>query len=323
MDPFFEQCLGVFPRAATQPTERFYRVAGFLTRVRFAKASFVPLFHPSLSHLEEKPSRDVALTISLFDSSLISLCPPWGKEAYSFRGELLTPASENYQAVFSIGSGFLSLLKQDEAICWAKDLSKTPYWERGAPFLSIFHLWLRKKGVQIVHAAAVGKENGDGVLLVGTGGSGKSTTALSCLLRGMCYVSDDYCALSNDTVHSLFSSGKVDPFSKTLLSLGPFQSEDEKELLFLQGQFPHLMRSSLLVRAVLVPKVTQGKTSLSRISSAEALRALAPSSISQLPYAGAEVFSSLASTLRNLPCYRLNLSQNIDENVALLQLSLR
>ena len=59
------------------------------------------------------------------------------------------------------------------------------------------------------------------------------------------------------------------------------------------------------------------------ISSAEALRALAPSSIFQLPYAGAEDFTSLASTLRTLPCFQLNLTQNIAENVALIRDLLR
>ena len=63
----------------------------------------------------------------------------------------------------------------------------------------------------MVHAAAVGDESG-GVLLVGRGGSGKSTTALSCLGTQVGYLADDYCLVEmveGPRVHSLYTSGKA------------------------------------------------------------------------------------------------------------------
>ena len=49
----------------------------------------------------------------------------------------------------------------------------------------------------MLHAAAVGTADG-GVLIVGRGGVGKSTTALACLAAGMKYVADDYLVVQLD-----------------------------------------------------------------------------------------------------------------------------
>ena len=63
----------------------------------------------------------------------------------------------------------------------------------------------RDKGYQLVHAAAVGSEAG-AVLISGKGGLGKSTTALSCLGKGLTYVGDSHVVVQLDPfprVHSL------------------------------------------------------------------------------------------------------------------------
>ena len=68
-------------------------------------------------------------------------------------------------------------------------------------------------------AAAVGQAAG-GVLLVGAGGSGKSTCALSCLTSDLLYAGDDYVAVElrpEPRVLSLFCSGKLEPDHAALL----------------------------------------------------------------------------------------------------------
>ena len=96
-----------------------------------------------------------------------------------------------------------------------------PDYVLAAPFHFHLQWWLRERQFLIIHAAAVGNENG-AALIVGQSGSGKTTTALSCLAAGMDYFGDDYCIISlipYPTVHSLYNSAKID--ADTLISRLP------------------------------------------------------------------------------------------------------
>jgi hypothetical protein len=121
------------------------------------------------------------------------------------------------------------------------------------------------RGLQLVHAAAVGNSNG-GVLIGGKGGSGKSTTALTCLESKLNYIGDDYTLLGLDSgrpvVHSLYNSAKlnsdhVQRFPTLLPKVSnPDRLADEKALLFVNEHYPAKVATQLPVRAVLLPRVT-------------------------------------------------------------------
>ena len=55
---------------------------------------------------------------------------------------------------------------------------------------AVYTLAARTQRLAALHAASVGRD-GRGVLLMGTSGSGKSTVALHCLLRGLDFLSED------------------------------------------------------------------------------------------------------------------------------------
>jgi hypothetical protein len=55
---------------------------------------------------------------------------------------------------------------------------------------AVYTLAARTQGLAPLHAACVGRD-GRGVLLMGASGSGKSTVALHCLLRGLDFLSED------------------------------------------------------------------------------------------------------------------------------------
>lgn len=98
----------------------------------------------------------------------------------------------------------------DRAYCWAADADAVPGPSRVRPFMSILGAWLGSRGMPPLHAAAVG-DSGGAVLLVGPGGSGKSTTALACAERGLQLVGDDVCAfeIGTRTVHSVYRTVKL------------------------------------------------------------------------------------------------------------------
>jgi hypothetical protein len=63
----------------------------------------------------------------------------------------------------------------------------------------------------------------------------------------------------------------------------------------------------------------KGKTKVERISAVEGLKALAPSTIFQLPHAGRGALDLLARLARQLPCFRLDLGPDVEEIPAVME----
>jgi hypothetical protein len=97
------------------------------------------------------------------------------------------------------------------AFSWIEDLGDAPPYRRFRPFAELLAAWFPTVGLVVLHAAAVGDADGV-VLLVGNGGSGKSTTSVLCRQAGLGFVADDYCLLEPGDpprVHSIYRSAKL------------------------------------------------------------------------------------------------------------------
>jgi hypothetical protein len=178
----------------------------------------------------------------------------------------------------------------------------------------ILHWWLRDTPLQPAHAAAVGNAEG-GVLIAGPCGSGKSTTALSCLGSRLRYAGDDYtllCAQPAPYVHLLYSTAKLE-----LDGLARFPGlaamvdnrdrlEREKAMVYLHESQPESLIAGFPIRAVLVPEIT-GKpyTSVEPVPQSRAMLALAPTTTKHLPAARAKTVAKLAQLTKSVGCYRL------------------
>lgn len=311
-------------KASGCASERFYNLAGHIVRLRFSSSALVPLITPALEHLAAKEETP-ALTVCLWDSASTGTRmppPPWSSDNYVARGEVEGFNDDRIHTTFDLGSGVLNILdiQQNLGIFWIRDARHLPQWESGAPLRIILHWWMRRHDTQLTHAAAVGNSRG-GVLLVGRGGSGKSTSALACLNSNLHYVSDDYClvrARPVPHVYSIYSSGKL-----TLGSLEKFPCLEaifsqvetvkaDKMLFFLGKKYREKISSGFPLRAILLPRVTGGtETTMKPVSQISALRALAPSSIFQLPGAGKSEFETLTKLVKEIPCYVLELGSNL------------
>ena len=76
---------------------------------------------------------------------------------------------------------------------------------------------------------------------------------------------------------------------------------------------PDAVRESLPIRAVLVPRIHGGHARLHPISPTEALLALAPSTVFQLPFNDGAILSSLANLVRTTPCFALDVGDHSTE----------
>jgi hypothetical protein len=319
-------------------TDRFYCIAGQTLCLRFAGTALVP-YVQAFSHLETLPSSHPDLTVYLWEEQSTQIpipLPPWSVE--------VEPSSTFSQTQFVEGMGTVLLVNGDRiragfypenhnlisinfqqnlAFYCLKDVQKMPYFEPGSPLRLILHWWLNERSMQMVHAAAVGTPEG-GVLLVGKGGSGKSTSALACLDSELFYAGDDYCAIANNPVpyiHSLYHTAKLKSrvdfqkrFPQLLSKVSNLDRlETEKAILFLNEDYPKKIISGFPLRSILMPRVTGcDRTQLHRASAMQMLRAIAPSTLIQLAGTSQSSLTFLADLVKQVPCYILEVGKNIE-----------
>lgn len=336
---FFQATQQAWQQAAQTclPSQHFYRIGGLVVQLQIVGAALATRLTAALAHLALPPTQP-QLTILGWDVAATPIrLPPslWQPADHYQRSELRGFQDGRFLAAYQLESGSFSLLDRQKglAIYAVQDGSQLPYYEDGMPFRTILHWWLRDQGRQLLHAAAIGNEQG-GVLIVGKSGSGKSTTALASLLAGMCYVADDYCCTAikvadnpQALVYSLYNSGKIAadhlrhfPTLASLVNNTAGVEKGEKALLLLQQHFPTQVVACLPLRAILLPTITGERTTcLQPAGKGEALRALAPSTIFQLSTGGEQDFRFLTQLVEQVPTYRLNLGTDLAQIPKVIQ----
>jgi hypothetical protein len=302
------------------------RIGGHNVQLRFGSGGLVPCIMPAFAHLTVDSALEPELVVNIWDSRSADAAPPRMPDVDSE-----SPAGAFYffedppvRGVFQPGMRALSVLDHanNEAWYFVEDPAGLPYWERAAPIRQILHWWMGARGHQQVHSGAVGLPDG-GALLVGKGGSGKSTTALASLASELRYAGDDYVMVSlapQPWVHSLYSSGKVHPDNLARVPhLVPALSNaehlaTEKGVAFVDQHFPDRVIEGFPLQAIVMPTITgRSNTRVVPASRAAALAALAPSTVFQLHTAGAEALQYMARLVRQVPAYILELGNDVSQ----------
>jgi hypothetical protein len=289
--------------------------------LQFAGAAMFDRLAPAFAHLRDPSPAQPALTLRVWDSSRASATPPLPSVPPGPRGAVYYSAEGSVQIAYQPGLQLLSALDSDRSVgwFWCSSADAVPYWEASAPFRQILHWWLASRDMLLLHGASVGKPDG-GVLLVGRGGSGKSTSALACLESDLLYAGDDYVAVRDgDTaiVYSMYCSGKLEPTHATRLRHLPEPtidgdgSADEKAVFYVNEHYPDRMCESFPLKAVLAPKVGGSRPRVSPLEGGAALRALAPSTLLQLHPAEPEAFRRMAGLLARVPAFAFELGPEI------------
>jgi len=304
-----------------------YRIGGHHIRLHFAGESLVSAMTPAFSHLRlETNQSKPELVIHLWDSASTNVkmpSRPWELEDIIVRGEIrgFNDASVFTALAADVGSLSVWDIESQEAVFWIRSVDHLPQYECGAPLRWIIHWWMRQRQKFLIHAGAVCMEK-RGVLLVGKGGSGKSSTALSCLLHGWKYLADDYCLFQITDLpyaYSVYGTAKLAHYHLKNFPLlenltKKVSSSEEKALLFLSTHWLERLSDSMQVQAIVVPKVTSHwETKVFPISPIVALKALAPSSLFQLPATGTYEFEAFVNLTQAVPCFVLELGSNLNQ----------
>lgn len=195
-----------------------------------------------------------------------------------------------------------------------------PPWETGAPLRPFLHWHYASHGARLAHSGTLGL-GGTGVLLAGAGGSGKSGTVVAGLMHGLQSVGDDYVLLDSAAgpIHArpLYATLKQDPAGFGRLGLaarlptpGPLNWQGKHQFR-IQDLAPDAVPEALRITALLVPRITGGsRTRIVSIPRAEAMMALAASSIYQMPGERESGFRFFSQVARQLPCLTLELGRD-------------
>ncbi|MBX3380192.1 MAG: hypothetical protein KF805_08845 [Phycisphaeraceae bacterium] len=304
--------------------EQFFSIARRRVKLTFASDALAAQLTPALEHVRTGPG-PVELEVALWegrDEVPPPLPPAWEQARYFPRGRVEGMQHPDLRLVVLPGLGSLSLIDLAASRGWycAREAGRVAYWESACPLRNMLHAWLARRNVFVLHAAAIGCESG-GALLVGKGGSGKSTTSLVGLEAGMLYLGDDCClgeiVEGRPTLHACYCSAKVCNDALPRLDgldmrLGnPHRTPDEKAVLFLGGTHSAQLPQHLPLRAILLPKIAADRAAgLEPVTPGQALASLSPSTMMQLADADHRDLAFHAELARTVPAYRLFLNDD-------------
>jgi hypothetical protein len=301
------------------PIDEPVRLAGSPVLLQVANRRLYDRIASAFAHVRDTSGAPPELTLRVWDSRDASP-PPLPDAPPGPRGTVYFSDEGGMRIAYLPHLHVLSVFdsERNRAWFWCANADALPFWESSAPFRQILHWWLGSRNMLLLHAASVGRSDG-GVLLVGRGGSGKSTSALACLASDLLYAGDDYVAVADRErlVYSLYSSGKLEPGHAGRLPHLPAAaisgdgSEDEKAVFFLQDAFPERIVESYPLRAVLAPQIGFDETRVVPLDGGAALRALAPSTLLQLHPAQPDALARMARLVAQVPAFRFELGPEI------------
>ena len=334
--PAFERAAAAFERALeTRPRlvrESFFRFGGHTVRMR--------VVGPHLSDHLTKPFAH--LRIDRRDAGAVSLSADVWDERASHVAYPATGDIDASEKTFPAGHGLLAVsagtryVRYDctawvtwidrassRIIGWRDNADRLSMHERTRPLPFVLPIWYGDRGVEVIHAALVGRDD-VGILFCGSNGAGKSTAALSCLCAGFDFLSDDHVGLAERpdgsfVGHSVFASTRLEP--DHLLNFPMLRSHvipspewfETKSLVHVADAMPARVKPFVPIRAIALPVIVDAARSrFAATSRAEALRRLAPSTLMQMPFgATPERFAKLARLATSVPAFRLELGRDV------------
>lgn len=316
-----------FERAAAGGAREFrLLLAGYPIRIRVVGDAWADAVAASMSHLGAGVRSDAAplLTIDVWDVEASGVPAPPLSTLDPNGPPILMRTSEDGQFVGEQRPHSVTWLDRarERVVGFTTSAKLLNLDERARPFHKMLSTWLESRGVQFVHSGLI--THGDtGILFVGNGGAGKSTSSISCLRAGMGYLGDDFIGLGLEdgrfVGHGLYAScllnvHHIERFPD-LKPLGhaPFHDFEDKFVLYLTQAFPGGIRHRVSINALMMPRVVDAEVTTFRPAPrAAALMAIAPTSVMFLARPNRAAFERLTQLVQNTPAYWLELGRRVD-----------
>jgi len=331
---FFKGLLESWKNNSKEPFDENIKLAGRSISIFYSNQAHHTQLFRALNHLPKGGSNS-DLSVYVWSSSLISDDFPslefdgfCSKEVVKERwGFNLVNTDFNQPILIFLRSPTpcITAFYPDHKVAFVcyDNLSAVPYWEKAAPMRYLFDWWCQSENLVFTHGAVVGK-NEEGILLVGKGGQGKSTSAISCLFsEELKYVGDDYVILVDDIVpkaYSVYNSGKLhfDHMSHIFPSLKPFctnlNTGDDKAILFFNDYLKEKIALEMNIIALALPQVRNLRSTGYKLCSPKIPKInLISSTVYQSTMKNKIILEELSKVVAKLPSYSLSIGSNVDE----------
>lgn len=313
-------------KASSQLHECCFRLAGKNVQLSVIGDVLFQMIEQAFSHLliKDYSANGADLRIRLWDEYVTGIaCPIDPPESlHSLNGHIYKSDDGSIVSHYR-EQIYCTLDRKNKSIIGAsKGAQHMSLFDRGKPLHALIGVWLNDLQMPFLHGGVI-VNRASGVLLCGSGGSGKSTTAIACLEEGWEYLGDDAVAIEQtDTkkfiAHSIYASTTLEPdhmqnFGRLIPhAIQGSNPGEDKDLVIVSKLYPGQLKRSAVIKALVIPKVTD--KSIPRIfpiKKIKALLAMAPSSILYLPNAGDSYLNLLGNITQSVPCYSLELGKDI------------
>lgn len=325
-------------RARGDGPTRTLRLAGLSVVLRLAGARLAPIFDTAFGLLaapgEEGPADLEVAVLDRVDPTISEAA-----ERAGLLGDGVTrfprPGAPEGAAKLVAGreSDSTSFLDagRGRAAHWFVDAARIPMWTAASPLRIVLCRWLATRGRAPMHAATVGTAAG-GVLIVGKGGSGKSTATLASVgapAGGGARLStagDDFVAVDLDAspprAHALYVTAKLERgHAARFPALAPLVVRDggrlddptQKAVALLDAPRGPGLLAEMPIAAIAVPRLALGaeESRIEPATRAEALLALAPSTVLHVTATDASLLARCRALVARVPCVRLLLGRDV------------
>ena len=322
VDGFVAGSLGAFERACAEgPVEhRHLRIAGRHVAIRFRSPEVADRYERATRAVAIDPAvaalEPVALSIGCWDTATTGIgLPdlPWFDENLLHRDRVRGHTTGDVRATYQQSEGLLHLYdgRQAVGLLHATSAAAVQPWTDRAPFRTFIGWWTSDLGLAMMHSSCVATDRG-AALIAGSSGSGKSTTAMTCVLAGFSFLCDDACivdldAVGGPAVHAVYGRSKLEPDAANRLGLaagpdgGPLLTEPDRTV----REAP--------ARVLLLPQVTGAReTRIEELPRTEVIRTLVGGSIREGGGLGGRALQEMTRVVRTLPSYRLRLGTDVD-----------
>jgi hypothetical protein len=281
---------------------------------------------PAFAPLEQPVPASADLTISCWDAHATGVSAPrapFTPNEILPSGVVRGHVDGRIRVIYDTWMRMLTVYDRDRRHAWVcvADQSSVPAWFERAPFRTILRWWADDAGLVPMHASAFAR-NGEGIVLAGASGSGKSTTGLTCMAAGWDFIADDFCMITTGPepmVHPVYSLAKLEPDALDRLpSLARYVVDPTSEQLVVNPatRIAHGAR----LRALLLGRVTsRPSTSVTPVDTNTAFRTLVEGSVLEGLGAGTRTLGELAALLRTVTCARIDLGSDPEGIVDMMQ----
>jgi len=292
------------------------QVANHTIRIHVSAGPLWNIIYPSLAgQASIAPVLDPEIEIFAVEGSG-AVNFPWGTGDGVDGFGIDSPWTEDVLATYSSDYSTLSMFDRssNRGLFWVRSAKDLPEWEFGAPLRNVLTWALLDRGLHLVHAAGVGVA-GEGVMISGPGGAGKSTTTAVCLQAGFKTTGDDYCVISPNQppkIYSLYGMMKLVPGDLGTSSMVDSRLTEPRSDGKVHFNITSSITTSLTITAILFTQVGVRTLEPVALTPKEALLRLIPSTWAQTALPQTELLHSLSKLAQSIRSFQLEVGPDTD-----------